>query len=387
MTLKEELEKIIETESVYPVFQPIVSLSDGGILGYEALSRLKKTDMIKDPGTLFKLAGLYSKLWDVEQLCRKKILKQVSKNSEYFSDKKVFMNVNPMVMTDSTFKQGFTKRYIEKHDIDSSQVVIEITEHSAVADMKEFRGVVKHYKEQGYTIAVDDAGSCYSGLNLICDVKPYYLKLDIDIIREICSDAVKCAMVKSFVEFANITGMKLIAEGIETKEQLELLIQLGVHYGQGYYLGKPDKQIQQASEKALKTIQQINYQMECIYASHTSEYRVSIMKIGKQKALMAYENKYGEAKCKALITQLEICIKDFLMEDEYFKWIDEDTTLLILEKARCNEICERIQGVFEKNLKQFYSEEELEQGYIWSKNKHGEDKKYSLVEARYKLLV
>ena len=147
--IKEELERIVDEELVYPVFQPIVDLSSGDVLGYEALSRLKKAEIIKEPETLFKMAGLYSKLWEVEQLCRKKILKQVSKNKEAFADKKVFMNVNPLVMTDGEFKKGFTRKYIEKHDLSVDQIVIEITEHSAATDMKEFQKVVQHYKKQG----------------------------------------------------------------------------------------------------------------------------------------------------------------------------------------------------------------------------------------------
>lgn len=386
MTLKKELEQIIEDELIYPVFQPIVDLSSGEILGYEALSRLKKTDVIKDPETLFKIAGLYAKLWDVEQLCRKKILKQVSDNSNIFAGKKVFLNVNPSVMTDINFKQGFTRRYIEKHDISSSQIVIEITEHSAVTDIKEFRGVVQHYEEQGYAIAVDDAGSCYSGLNLICDVKPHYLKLDIEIIREICTDAVKCAMVKSFVEFAKLTGMKLIAEGVETEEQLKLLLQLGVHYGQGFYLGKPDKQIKAVSEDALHIIRKHSYKKICERESCMGGYRVAMIKVGKQKSLLAYARKYGEEKCKELLMRLDICIRDFLIEDEYFKWIEEDTALLVLEKIRCDEICEQIKCAYEENMQCFYGLEELDAGYFLSTNKHGEEKRYPIVDVKYEVV-
>ncbi len=387
MVLKKELEKIIEEELVYPVFQPIVNLSNGEILGYEALSRLKKADIINEPEILFKLAGLYSRLWDVEQLCRKKILKQVSKCNDELNGKKVFLNVNPLVMTDSNFKQGFTKRYIEKHNINPEQVVIEITEHSAVTDMRKFKSVVQHYKEQGYAIAVDDAGSCYSGLNLICDVKPHYLKLDIDIIREIGLDAVKCSMVKSLVEFARLTGMQLIAEGIETEEQLKLLLQLGVHYGQGYFLGKPDKQIRQVSGEAMKIIQEFSYKKEYEYASYTGDYKVVIVKIGKQKSLSAYAKKYGEERCKDLINQLGVCIKDFLVENECIKWIEDDTVLLVLEKMRCDNICEQIKSTFDMNMERFYSVEELEKGYIWSFNRQGEDKKFPVVEVKYEVII
>ena len=385
--IKEELERIVDEELVYPVFQPIVDLSSGDVLGYEALSRLKKAEIIKEPETLFKMAGLYSKLWEVEQLCRKKILKQVSKNKEAFADKKVFMNVNPLVMTDGEFKKGFTRKYIEKHDLSVDQIVIEITEHSAATDMKEFQKVVQHYKKQGYLIAVDDAGSCYSGLNLICDVKPYYLKLDIEMIKDICTDAVKCSMVKSFVEFARLTGMKLIAEGIESEEQLKILIQLGVHYGQGYFLCKPDEHPQRISQYALKQIQKVNYKKVYASSSYKGDYRVVIMKIGKHKSLSAYATKYGDDKCKELLAQLEMCIKDYLIENECLKWIEEDSALLVLERVRCDDVCEEIVNNFRNNLRLFYGKDELESGFIISKNKHGKDEKYSIVEPKYEIVI
>lgn len=385
--IREELERIVDEELVYPVFQPIVDLTSGDILGYEALSRLKKTDVIKEPETLFKMAGLYSKLWEVEQLCRKKILKQVSKNKDTFADKKVFINVNPLVMTDGEFKKGFTRKYIEKHDLSVDQIVIEITEHSAATNMKEFQNVVHHYKKQGYLIAVDDVGSCYSGLNLICDVKPCYLKLDIEIIQDICTDAVKCSMVKSFVEFAKLTGMKLIAEGIETDEQLKMLIQLGVHYGQGYFLGKPDEVTQHVSEYAMKYIHMVNYEKACISSSYIGDYRVAIMKIGKYKSLVAYAKKHGEDKCKELLAQLEMCIKDYLKEKECLKWIEENSVLLVLEKVRCDDICEEIINTFQKSIRLFYSEDEMESGYIISKNKYGDMEKYPLVAAKYEIII
>lgn len=384
--IREELERIVDEELVYPVFQPIVDLASGDILGYEALSRLKKTDVIKEPETLFKMAGVYSKLWEVEQLCRKKILKQVSKNKDTFADKKVFINVNPLVMTDGEFKKGFTRKYIEKHDLSVEQIVIEITEHSAATNMKEFQNVVQHYKKQGYLIAVDDVGSCYSGLNLICDVKPCYLKLDIEIVQDICTDAVKCSMVKSFVEFAKLTGMKLIAEGIETEEQLEMLIELGVHYGQGYFLGKPDEVPRHIYEHSIKYIQKVNYK-KASTSSYISSYAVAIIKIGKYKSLVAYAKKYGEDKCEELLAQLEMCIKDYMIENECLKWIEENSVLLVLEKVRCDNICEKIVETFQKNLRLFYCEDEMECGYIISKNKHGETEKYPLVAAKYEIII
>ena len=111
-------------------------------------------------------------------------------------------------------------------------IIFEVTEKNAVDDMNGFKETVRHYKSQGYTIAIDDAGSCYSGLNLICDIVPHYLKLDMSLIHNIHKETIKFAMVKSMAEFANLTNIRLIAEGIECEEELKVLLKLGVTYGQ-----------------------------------------------------------------------------------------------------------------------------------------------------------
>ncbi|MBQ8803702.1 MAG: hypothetical protein IJZ53_08725, partial [Tyzzerella sp.] len=122
-------------------------------------------------------------------------------------------------------------------------------------------------------------------------------------------------------------------------------------------------------------------------SSYTGDYRVVIMKIGKHKSLSAYAQKYGDDKCKELLAQLEMCIKDYLAENECLKWIEENSALLVLEKVRCDDVCEEIVNNFRNNLRLFYGRDELESGFIISKNKHGKEEKYSLVEPKYEIVI
>lgn len=122
-------------------------------------------------------------------------------------NKKLFLNVNPMVIHDKGFRAGFTSEYLKQYGLNLRNIVFEVTERNAVDDVKGFKDTIRHYKSQGYNIAVDDAGSCYSGLNLICDIVPHYLKLDILLIHDIHKDAIKYAMVKPMVEFANLANI------------------------------------------------------------------------------------------------------------------------------------------------------------------------------------
>ncbi len=266
--LSDKLQEIIKNAQITSVFQPIVSLRDGAVLGYEALSRGPKGSELESPEMLFSVAEETKSLWDLERLCRTKALyaMQLSK-----ANATLFLNVNPNIIEDETFQKGFTKDYLKQFDIDPKKIIFEITERSAVSNIKEFKQIIENYKEQDYKIAIDDAGAGYSGLNLISDVHPHYLKLDIHLIRNIDKDSVKQALVKSMYEFSKITGTYLIAEGIETRSELQTLINIGVHYGQGYYIKRPDSVVGCIDATIVETIVEMNSQKNHIFGYNLSD--------------------------------------------------------------------------------------------------------------------
>ncbi|MCG7345696.1 EAL domain-containing protein [Sporosarcina sp. ACRSL] len=234
--LKELLFRTIQNEDIQTVFQPIISLKDGELLGYEALSRGPSNTPLQNPEKLFYYAMEHDLLWDLEYLCRTKALESAYTLQ---SEGKLFLNVNPNIMNDPKFKHGFTKEYLSRYKFESDKIVFEITEKEAISKLSHFKKTVDHYKEQLYQIAIDDVGSGYSGLNIVTDIHPHFMKLDMKLIRDIDSDATKQSLVKSLNEFAAQSQISIIAEGIETKEELCKLIDLGVRYGQGYFIQKP----------------------------------------------------------------------------------------------------------------------------------------------------
>jgi len=256
--LKIELDNIIESKQIKTVFQPIISLRDGSILGHEALSRIICDSKIKNTEMLFNTATYHNKLWDLELLCRTTALEAAYKFMIPPYSKKLFLNVNPNIIHDEQYIKGFTKSFLSEYNIKSENVIFEITERNAIKDLDHFIETINHYKKQDYKIAIDDAGAGYSGLNLISDVNPHFLKLDMKLIRGINTDNLKFALVKGMVEFSKASGTGLIAEGIETYEEMETLIDLGVHYGQGYYIQKPSAVISDIAEDVLNAIKRIN---------------------------------------------------------------------------------------------------------------------------------
>jgi hypothetical protein len=122
---------------------------------------------------------------------------------------------------------------------DVGNVIFEITEKTAIEDYTNFRKALDNYKSQGYKIAIDDTGSGYSGLRLLAQSYPHFIKVDMELIRGIDKDNVKQAMLKALYDFSLVTNSQIIAEGIETANELATLINLGIPYGQGYFLRKP----------------------------------------------------------------------------------------------------------------------------------------------------
>lgn len=106
--LKQELDYIIENKQIKSVFQPIISLKDAQVLGHEALSRISCQSMIRDTEELFRFAGKFNRLWDLELMCRVKSLEAAYIQMKPPYNKKLFVNVNPQIMHDKKFQDGFT---------------------------------------------------------------------------------------------------------------------------------------------------------------------------------------------------------------------------------------------------------------------------------------
>lgn len=364
--LKDDFMDILEKQRIRPVFQAIVSLGTGGVIGYEALSRIVNPHELRSSEELFHLAGIYGKVWELEQICRNKILEKYHMLQSP-DDQKLFLNVNPLVIHDRDFHAGFTKGTLGQYGIRLENIVYEVTERSAVDDIKGFKDTIRHYKAQGYTIAVDDAGSCYSGLNLICDIVPHYLKLDMTLIHGINHDNVKKAMVKSLAEFANLTGIQLIAEGIETAAELETLLKLGVHNGQGYFLCRPEEELPDVSLEALHIIHKYHQKKRTQLAkglSSQTEYRVVLFTFDSRKAFNTYCEKYGDEAGDKLNELLEQIVVQNLSENEHAIRLGEDGVLVVFEKPGHKTKCEIIQTAFRTRVLDYYSEEDQKGGCL-----------------------
>jgi diguanylate cyclase (GGDEF)-like protein len=231
------LRRTVDEQRVTSHFQPIVDLCGGTTLGYEVLSRpWPPFDSIEQ---LFWLAKQFGMTWELERVCRIAALSTIAKLTPELRNQRYFINVSPDILTDPRFIHGFTRSQIGEYGLDQGNIVIEITERDSVNDHRQFEALIRHYERQGFKIALDDFGSGHSSLVTLVSSSPHFLKLDKQLVREIHLHSYKQRLVRSLVSFASSVDTKLIAEGVEQWEELDILSHLGVRYAQGYLLARP----------------------------------------------------------------------------------------------------------------------------------------------------
>lgn len=235
--LQRHLSDIIEKQQIIPHYQPIVDLFTGEIHGYEILSRAAAP--FENPAFMFEKAKSWGMSWDLEYACRNAALENFSRMPEKYRGKKFFLNVSPHIFNDSRFISGKTMESLKLLELDPGNIVIEITETASVDDYIRFEEIIKYYVGQGFHVALDDFGAGHSGLITLVAMNPHYLKIDRALISNIQDSTYKQNLIKSIVAFSVNADNLLIAEGIETYEELRTLFRLGVRYGQGFYLGRP----------------------------------------------------------------------------------------------------------------------------------------------------
>ena len=255
--LHDELLAIIREKKITPVFQPIVSLADGEPLGYEALARGPAGSPLHMPTDLFEAAARCKLLPALEHVCREVAIQQARMLAP---GQQLFLNVTPEVINDPEFRNGRTKQVVLHHGLIPEQVAFEITERTAISDFGNFTRALHHYRRQGYCIAVDDAGAGYSSLQAIAELYPDFIKLDMSIVRDIHNNPFKIAILEALVNLAAAMNSKIIAEGVETEDELTTVMKLGVGYAQGYLLARPANPAAPVSPEAVALIRKFRRQ-------------------------------------------------------------------------------------------------------------------------------
>ncbi|MHC2147721.1 bifunctional diguanylate cyclase/phosphodiesterase [Pseudomonas sp. 210_17 TE3656] len=242
MTVTEQLSAlstILAQNALHSLFQPIVCLSERRILGYEALSRGPSNSPLHSPINLFAVARQAGRLTELEVACRESACRRFSQQN---LEGKLFLNVSPESLLEPQYQSGRTLKMLHDLGVPPSRVVIELTEQTPTDDFQLLFNALHHYRDMGFSIALDDLGAGYSSLRLWSELRPDYVKIDRHFIDGIHLDAVKREFVGSILQIARASRAQVIAEGIELAEELKVLTEMGVDLVQGYLLGRPQEQ-------------------------------------------------------------------------------------------------------------------------------------------------
>lgn len=243
--LVDEFEDILSKELIFTKFHPIICLSTGDIIGYEALSRGPEASIFENPTYLFEIAEKLTLVEDLDMLCREKAILNASKLSLDTKSLKLFINVDAASMAYPKHNKGTTLSCTEKYGLNIGNIVLEITERAFIKDSKAFFEALAHYQSQGFSIAIDDLGSGSAGLRIISEANPHIVKIDKFLVENIDKSFKKQAILKMVVEMCHrVFNSKIVAEGIETFDEYGTVKALGVDWGQGYLFGKPSYALQ-----------------------------------------------------------------------------------------------------------------------------------------------
>jgi EAL domain-containing protein (putative c-di-GMP-specific phosphodiesterase class I) len=218
-------------------YQPILRLQEGTILGVEALSRGPRGSGLESADALFGAATAHGLLIELDRLCRRRALLS---SGRVPSSAKIFVNTLPATLRDPQFRGKALIDSLERAHVSPDRIVIEITEHLVIENYALFRETMAYFTDLGMSFAVDDVGAGYSGLESIAKLKPSFLKIDTSLVRDVHVSHVNRAMVKAIIALGHGINARVIAEGIHNEEETQVLRAMGVDFGQGYHLAKPD---------------------------------------------------------------------------------------------------------------------------------------------------
>jgi EAL domain-containing protein (putative c-di-GMP-specific phosphodiesterase class I) len=224
----ERVQRVIDRRDFRSVYQPIFHLADDRLIGYEALARFRP-EPYRTPDVWFDEAGAVGLRTQLELMLLRSALEALPSIAH---DVYLSLNVCPSALLDGRVVELLAEQPLHR-------LMLEVTEHTSIVDYSPIGAMLEPLRQRGLRLAVDDAGAGYASFRHILRLKPDVIKLDRSLISNVDSDTDRFAMAAALIRFAEQTGSKIVAEGVETPAELGALRRLHVDNAQGYLLGMP----------------------------------------------------------------------------------------------------------------------------------------------------
>ncbi|HEV8325789.1 MAG TPA: EAL domain-containing protein [Myxococcota bacterium] len=219
-------------ETLWIAFQPIVSWSDRRVIAYEALVRSEEKNL-PHPGALFDAAERLGRLHELGRAIRDRVAATLAESPPALQ---LYVNLHTLDLTDDMLFQRTAPL-----SAFAGRIVLEITERASLEEVRDVRGCVSRLREMGFKIALDDLGAGYAGLTSFATLEPEVVKLDMSLVRGIDREPTRQRLVRSMVALCREQGMLVIAEGIETVAERDMVLSLGCDLLQGFLFARPGR--------------------------------------------------------------------------------------------------------------------------------------------------
>ncbi|KAA0216261.1 MAG: EAL domain-containing protein [Leptolyngbya sp. PLA3] len=251
MSAEARLRRTLDKRLLASVFQPIVDMRSGEVAGHEVLTRPLPDSGFQNADELFSAAETTGMNWEVEAVARQMAMQAAG---NWRPGTLLFLNSSPEVIAHPRFAPQILNDLRAVGKLTPTRIVLEITERCRDREFETLPDSIDMLRETGFQIAIDDVGAGTSGLNRIMTLRPGWLKLDRELVDGIDQDKIRQHMVRFLVYFGRLSAIRVIGEGIERREELDTLIELGVGYGQGYLLGRPGEPVERISPELARHI-------------------------------------------------------------------------------------------------------------------------------------
>lgn len=217
--------------------QPIVALGSGQVYGYEALVRAQWEGRLIGAGPLLQAAAAHGQTRGFDAQARRSAIRQAY--PQLGPEEVLFINFAPGVVYNPDICLQTTFETCREVGADFSRLLFEVTESEAFPDLRLLGAILERYRAEGAQVALDDLGAGHTSLTYLSELRPDLVKLDRDLVRGLHGADPRVALVTALIHYAHDLGIRVVAEGIETVGELQMVADLGADYAQGYFLGRP----------------------------------------------------------------------------------------------------------------------------------------------------
>lgn len=238
--LSAAIAKVLAEQSLHAVYQPIIHLESGRVIGFEGLIRTALDSAFANPGALFTAAEVSGRVVELDLACLTTVLAGAARVA---APTLITLNVSPRTLEAPEFGASRFLALISRAGIAPSRVILEVTERDIISDVPRVVAVLEQCRAAGVRIAVDDVGAGNAGLRLLSQFRFDVVKIDLSLVQAGAGKETVRAVLGSLVDLAGRLGALVVAEGIETAGQLTMARDLGMDAGQGYLLGRPGRAI------------------------------------------------------------------------------------------------------------------------------------------------